>query len=169
VSTKTAATSEQSQQGQFLTFMLGRESFALGVLGIREIIPYSPPMEVPLAPPHIRGVINLRGVVLPVVDLATRFGREPASVTKRTCIVVVELEADGEEHVLGVVVDAVTAVKKIPVGEIQPAPSFGGSIRADFIVGLGKVDQRFILILSAGRVFDLDEIRVIGERVDAAA
>src|SRR5690349_102199 len=107
MTTKTAAVLEAGSEGrhdqnQYLTFVLGRETFALGILAIKEILEYSPPTEIPMMPAFIRGVVNLRGAAVPVVDLCARFGRPSAPVTKKTCIVIVETRLQDESHVLGV-------------------------------------------------------------------
>jgi len=101
-------------------------------------------------------VINLRGAVVPVMDLAVRFGKKPQEVTKRTCIVIVEAEQAGEREVVGVVVDAVNAVLEIPAADVEPPPSFGAKIESEFIEGLGKVDGRFVILLNAARVFNVE-------------
>lgn len=143
---------------QYLTFMLGGEAFAIGILAIKEIIEYGGVTEVPMMPPSIRGVINLRGAVVPVMDLAARFGRQARPVGKRTCIVIVELESGSEQLVVGVVVDAVNAVLDIAASDIEPPPSFGGRIRADFILGMGKVNGKFVMLLNIGNVLSLDDL-----------
>jgi len=148
-------------QHQYLTFVLGRETFALGILCIKEILEYTPPTEVPMMPSFIRGVVNLRGAAVPVVDLCTRFGRVSAPVGKKTCIVIVEANSGGESHVLGVVVDAVNEVLEIPNTEIEPPPSFGSSIRTDFIQGMGKVRGKFVIILDVERVLSIDEMELL--------
>jgi purine-binding chemotaxis protein CheW len=152
-------------QNQYLTFMLGRETFALGILSIKEILEYTPPTEVPMMPAFIRGVVNLRGAAVPVIDLCARFGRAAAALTKKTCIVIMEVRAGEESHVVGVVVDAVNEVLEIPDGEVEPPPSFGASIRADFIRGMGKVRGKFVIILDVERVLSIDEM----ERLSQAA
>jgi purine-binding chemotaxis protein CheW len=146
---------------QYLTFMLGRETFALGILSIKEILEYSAPTEIPMMPSFIRGVVNLRGAAVPVVDLCARFGRPSAPVTKKTCIVIVETRLEDESHVLGVVVDAVNEVLEIPGSEIEPAPSFGASIRSDFIQGMGKVRGKFVIILDVDRVLCVEEMELL--------
>src|SRR5262245_19553412 len=113
--------------------MLGGETFAMGILAVKEIIEYSSLTEVPMMPASVRGVINLRGAVVPVVDLAVRFGRAPAAVTKRTCIVIVETSVNDTRQDVGVVVDAVNEVLEIPQEDIEPPPTFGTRIRTDFI------------------------------------
>jgi purine-binding chemotaxis protein CheW len=141
---------------QYLTFMLDSAQYAFGILAIKEIIEYSRVTVVPMMPVWIRGVINLRGSVVPVMDLSARFGRLPAAVTKRTCIVVVEIDMDGDRHNVGVIVDAVIAVLDIAATDIEPAPAMGTVIRGDFISGIGKVAGRFVIILNAERVLAED-------------
>lgn len=162
-------------QNQYLTFVLGRETFALGILSIKEILEYSAPTEIPMMPAFIRGVVNLRGAAVPVVDLCARFGRPSAPVTKKTCVVIIETRVEDESHVIGVVVDAVNEVLEIPDSEIEPAPSFGASIRADFIQGMGKVRGKFVIILDVDRVLCVEEMEMLthaaasGEVVQPAA
>ena len=141
---------------QYLTFMLGGEAFGIGIMAVKEIIEFGSITEVPMMPPSIRGVINLRGAVVPVMDLAARFGRPPAVQGKRTCIVIVELEVEGERQITGVVVDAVSAVLDIPASEIEPAPAFGTRIRGDYIAGMGKVNGKFVILLNVEQVLRLD-------------
>ncbi|MEF7616317.1 chemotaxis protein CheW [Aquincola sp. MAHUQ-54] len=152
---------------QYLTFMLGGETYALGILAIKEIIEYRGLTEVPMMPPSIRGVINLRGAVVPVMDLQARFGRPASETTKRTCIVIIEVESNGERHVLGAVVDAVNEVLEIPAADIEPPPSFGTRIRSDFIHGMGKVHGKFVILLAAEQVLSVDEIAAAGQAAEA--
>ncbi|MGE5650868.1 MAG: chemotaxis protein CheW, partial [Bacillota bacterium] len=118
---------------------------------------------VPMMPDCIRGVINLRGAVVPVMDLSSRFGRRATEVGKRTCIVIVEIEAGGEQQVVGVMVDAVNAVLEIPASEIEPAPSFGAKIRTDFIAGMGKVGGKFVILLNVDNVLSAEEVGALVE------
>lgn len=148
-------------QQQYLTFMLGDEMFAIGILSIREIIEYGSVTDVPMTPPFIRGVINLRGAVVPVIDLAVRFGRTAGELSKRTCIVILEIETEKGRQEMGIVVDAVSEVLEIPPGEIEPPPQFGARIRIDFISGMGKVNGAFVVLLDASRVLSIDEVAVI--------
>lgn len=166
VAEKSAAAAEQTQ---FLTFMLGSEVFALGILAVKEIIEYDSVTVVPMMPDCIRGVINLRGAVVPVMDLAVRFGRSPAPVTKRTCIVIVETRLEEEQHVIGIVVDAVNAVLDIPASEIEPPPTFGAKIRPEFIHGMGKVSGKFIILLNANQVLSTEEIGALAQLSDSSA
>ncbi|KTT15484.1 chemotaxis protein CheW [Pseudacidovorax intermedius] len=144
---------------QYLTFQLAGEMFAIGILAIKEIIEYGELTTVPMMPPSVRGVINLRGAVVPVIDLQARFGRESAPVGKRTCIVIVEVRTEEDERqVLGIVVDAVSEVLDIAPADIEPAPAFGARIRADFIQGMGKVRGRFVILLDLEHVLATDEL-----------
>jgi purine-binding chemotaxis protein CheW len=157
----TVLAQEAGEQQQYLTFTLGEEMFAIGILAIREIIEYGQVTEVPMTPPFIRGVINLRGAVVPVVDLAVRFGRPPREVTRRTCIVIVDVASPKGPQEMGIVVDAVSEVLEIPAADIEPAPEFGAKIRIDFISGMGKVNGKFVVILDADRVLAVDEVAVL--------
>jgi purine-binding chemotaxis protein CheW len=143
---------------QYLTFTQGSETFAIAILNVREIIEYAGVTEVPMMSECIRGVINLRGAVVTVMDLAARFGRPPSAITKRTCIVIVELDDGEERHVVGIVVDAVNAVLDIDRADIEPPPTFGAKIRNDFIEGMGKINNRFVILLDIGKVFSVHEI-----------
>ena len=143
---------------QYLTFALGGEMFAVGILNVKEIIEYGNLTEIPMMPTFIRGVINLRGSVVPVIDLAARFGGSPAELGKRTCIVIVEVADADTQHDIGIMVDAVSEVLDIPASEIEPPPSFGAKIRADFIFGMGKVNGKFVIILNINKVLSIEEI-----------
>ncbi len=152
------------EQKQYLTFTLGGEMFSISILCIKEIIWYANLTEVPMMPACIRGVINLRGAVVPVMDLSTRFGKPPTAVTKSTCIIIVEIDAldDGGPQNMGVVVDAVQAVLEIPSTEIEAPPTFGAKIRSDFIEGIGKVNGKFVILLNVNSVLSYDEIGAMG-------
>lgn len=149
---------------QYLTFMLGGEMFSLSILAIKEIIWYANLTDVPMMPACIRGVINLRGAVVPVMDLSARFGKPPTPVTKSTCIVIIEMasDSDGDHQHMGVVVDSVQAVLEIPAAEIEPAPTFGTKIRPDFIEGIAKVNGKFVILLNVDNVMSTEEISQMG-------
>ncbi len=149
---------EVIESRQFLTFLVGSESFAMPIGSIREIIEFGGLTEVPLMPDFLRGVINLRGSVVPVIDLSVRFGRAPTVEAKRTCIIIMELVQDEQMLLLGVMVDAVSAVLSIGVDHIEPRPSFGAGIRADFIEGMINVSERFIVVLDVQRVLSVGEL-----------
>ena len=153
---KVATASSDTQQ--FLTFLLSGEMYALGILNVKEIIEYGQLTEIPMMPASIRGVINLRGAVVPVVDLAARFGGHSSAVQRRTCIVIVEVTQEDVKLDIGIMVDAVSEVLEISRSEIEPPPSFGAKIRADFIDGMGKVSGKFVIILNIQRVLSVDEM-----------
>lgn len=158
-----------AEPAQYLTFLLGQEQFAIGILAIKEIIEYHGVTEVPMMPPSVRGVINLRGAVVPVVDLQARFGRPSSAATKRTCVVIVEVSAGSERHTVGLVVDAVNEVIDIAAADIEPPPSFGARLRSDFIHGVGKVRGKFVLLLDVDRAVAVDELSgVIAESEEEA-
>jgi len=159
---------QHQEDAQYLTFLLGGEMFAIGILGIKEIIEYGSLTAVPMMPKFIRGVINLRGAVVPVVDLSARFGRKSSEITRRSCIVILEVDADGERQDVGVVVDSVSEVLAIAAGEIEPPPSFGAKIRTDFISGMGKVGGKFVIILNADRVLSVDEMAMLTQAAGSA-
>ena len=152
--------------GQSLTFLLGAAMFAIGILVVKEIIEYHGVTPVPQMPPCISGVINLRGAAVPVLNLARRLDREPGPVTKRTCIIVLEIARDEGAFVIGVRVDAVNAVIEIPAADIEPAPTFGSAVRAELLQGIGKVQERFVLLLNVQHVVSAQEIAAF-DRVDA--
>lgn len=147
--------------GQYLTFHLANEVFAVGILVIKEIIQYGQLTTVPLMPSYIRGVINLRGAVVPVIDLYARFGRGTATVGKRTCIVIIEVKHEDESLDIGIMVDAVSAVIDISAQQIEPPPTFGSSVRTDFIHGMGKVNDQFVIILDVAKTFSLGELAAL--------
>jgi len=146
---------------QYLTFQLSGEMFAVGILNVKEIIEYGHLTEIPMMPAFIRGVINLRGSVVPVIDLSARFGGKVTELSRRTCIVIVEVADEDTRHDIGIMVDAVSEVLDIPGSEIEPPPSFGAKIRADFIFGMGKVAGKFVIILNINKVLSVEEIALL--------
>ena len=160
---------EAEAPSQYLTFALGSEMFAVGILNVKEIIEYGNLTEIPMMPAFIRGVINLRGSVVPVIDLSARFGGRPTEVGKRTCIVIVEVQDEELRHDIGIMVDAVSEVLDIPDGEIEPPPTFGAKIRAEFILGMGKVQGKFVILLNIDKVLSVEEIaQITGNEVGSA-
>jgi purine-binding chemotaxis protein CheW len=153
-------TSPDKDSTQFLSFFLGGEAYAIGILRVREILEYQPPTRVPQTPPSIRGVINLRGRVIPIVDLALKFGLPPTQATKWTCIIVVETVIGGETAVMGVLADSVNEVTDLAPSEIEAAPSFGTRVKVDYLRGMGRTGQRFILLLDIDRVLSAEETAV---------
>lgn len=161
---RTDTASAETGDGQHqphLTFLLGEETFAIGILRVKEIIEYGSLTVVPLMPGCVRGVINLRGAVVPVIDLAARFGGQPTQVGKRSCVIIIEI-ADGDiTQDIGVLVDSVSAVLDIPDGDIEPPPAFGARIRTDFIAGMGKIAGKFVIILDVQRVLSVEEMTAL--------
>ena len=149
------------KQAQHLTFSMAGEEFGIDILRVKEIIEYIAPTVVPMTPPSVRGVINVRGSVVPVVDLAVRFGQPAGEITKRTCIIIVEMELDGEQIVMGVVGDTVNEVTPLSAEEIESAPNFGTNVDVEFLHGIGKVGEHFVLILDVDRVLSADEFAAV--------
>lgn len=148
---------------QFLTFRIGEELFGMELGQTREILEYNGVTEVPLMPDFLRGVINLRGEVVPVIDLAVRLGRSPLETQRRTCIIVVELSAEGQDYVLGLLADSVSEVVEIADSEIDDAPSFGSNIRAEFIKGIAKRESQFVILLDANNALSMRDLTQLVE------
>lgn len=165
----TAVAAVDSAPQQYLTFTLGGEMFAVAILNVKEIIEYGTVTEIPMMPGFIRGVINLRGAVVPVIDLSCRFGGKSTQVARRTCIIIIELMQDDQKHDIGVMVDAVSEVLEIARADIEPPPSFGAKIRTDFISGMGKVNGKFVIILDVARVLSVEEIAMLTQVSDTSA
>jgi len=153
-----ASDSESDEQNQYLTFRVRDEAFAMGILAIKEIIEFGALTPVPMMPACVRGVINLRGRVVPVVDLAVRFGREPTVPHRRTCVVIVEVGAGDQQQDIGVMVDGVNQVLEIAEQDIEPAPGFGVKVRPEFIAGMGKLDGELVIIIDVARVLSADDL-----------
>jgi len=145
-------------QTQYLTFHLAGEEYAVGILQVKEIITYGTLTKVPHTPPSIRGVINLRGNVVPVVDLAVKFGLAASQVTDRTCIVIVEVEINDTRTVMGVIADSVSQVISMSNDNILPAPAFGTRVRIDFLRGMGKSGDKFVLVLDIDKVLSAEDL-----------
>ena len=154
---------------QYLTFFIRDEEYAVEILRVKEIIEFEHVTRVPTTPAHVRGVINLRGAVLPVVDLSAKFGNAETELTRTTCIVVVETRLNDELLTIGVVSSAVSEVVDIAGAAIEPAPSFGTGVSVDFLTGMGKLDGRLVLILDIDRVLSPVEIQQTIEAVDDLA
>ena len=154
---------EAMEQSQFLTFLLADELYAVSILRAREIIEYDTVTRVPNMPASIRGVINLRGAVVPVIDLAVCFGLRNSLVTKRTCVIVAEVEVGGKPLVMGLMADAVSQVIDLPSSDIEQPPAFGTRVRVDFLKGLGKIGKRFVLILDLNRALTTTNLFSVGK------
>lgn len=143
---------------QFLAFQLGGETFAIDIQSIKEVIQYGSLTEVPLMPAFLRGVLNLRGAVVPVIDLAVRFGKAPTDIARRTCVVILEVAHQGELTELGIIVDNVSEVLDIGASAIEPAPAFGSRLRSEFLAGVARVGERFVILLDVNHVLSVDEM-----------
>ncbi len=145
-------------QQQYLTFHLASEEYAISILRIKEIIEYDQITKVPRMPGWVRGVINLRGSVVPVIDLAVKFAMEETKVSPLCCIIIVELEIDGEPVVMGVMAESVSQVVDLSPEDIQAPPAFGTRVRADFLLGMGRLEKKFALILDIDRILSTEEL-----------
>ena len=146
---------------QYLTFRLGEEVFATDVAKVREVLDFTTITKIPRTPDFMRGVINLRGNVVPVVDLRLCFEMSKTEKTVNTCIVVVEMMVEGESNIIGALADSVEEVIDLEPENIQPPPRIGTKIRADFIRGMGKRDSQLIMILDIDRVFSAEELKAV--------
>jgi len=145
---------------QYLTFQLGEEIFAIDVSNVREILEFTTVTKVPQTPEFMRGVINLRGSVVPVLDMRLKFGMSVTEKTVNTCIIVVEVSFEGETTIIGALVDSVQEVFELEPDQIEPAPKIGTQLKTEFIRGMGKRDDRFIIILDADKVFSSEELSI---------
>lgn len=155
-----------SEQNQYLTFTLDDEVFAVEISKVREVLDFSNVTKVPQMPEFMCGVINLRGNVVPVVDMRCKFGIEMTESTVNTCIIIVEVVMDGESSILGALVDSVQEVLDLEPDQIEPPPRIGTKLNTEFIRGMGKHNDQFLIILDINRVFSHDEISILqGGRV----
>jgi len=161
------AVAEMTQTTQYLTFKLGDEVFALDITKVREVLDFTAVTKVPRTPEFMRGVINLRGSVVPVVDLRLKFGMSKTENGVNTCIIITEVTVDNDTTILGALADSVQEVLDLEPGSIAPAPRIGTKLRTDFIKGMGKRDERFIIILDIDKVFSADELSIVSTAQDA--
>ncbi len=147
--------------GKYLTFLLGDEEYGIEILKVQEIIGMMSVTTVPRTPEFVRGVINLRGKVIPVVELRLKFGMETCEDTERTCIIVVQVAGEGVDVTMGIIVDQVSEVLEISSEEIEPPPSFGTDIDTDFILAVGKIANRVVMLLDVDKVLSSGELAVI--------
>jgi len=151
---------ETARETQYLTFHLAGEEYAVGILAVKEIIPCGALTKVPQTPPSIRGVINLRGSVVPVVDLAVKFGLGASAETNRTCIVIVEVNLDGEPTIMGILADAVSQVIDFAADDIVPPPVFGTRVNTSFLTGMGTLGNKFVLLLNLDRALAAADVEL---------
>ncbi|TGK39060.1 chemotaxis protein CheW [Leptospira andrefontaineae] len=159
------------EDNQYLTFKIGEETFGIGLLNVKEILEYTHVTTVPMMPTFIPGVINLRGNVVPVLDVCDKFFRKKHSPDKRTCIVIVEVpeSINGARMDIGLIVEAVYEVLSIPSSEIEPPPTFGSRIRVDFLAGMARQASGFILLLNLLRLLTVEELTALEETKEEAA
>lgn len=148
---------------QYLTFKLEHEVFALEISKVREVLDYTAVTKVPQTPDFMLGVINLRGSVVPVVDMRLKFGMTKTETTVNTCIIIVEIELDGETTILGALADSVQEVIELDPEQIEPPPRIGTRLKTKFIKGMGKRDNEFIIILDIDKVFSVEELAIAQE------
>lgn len=146
------------REGKYLTFILAGEEYGIGILKVKEIIGMMTITTIPQTPPYVKGVINLRGKVIPVVDLRLKFGMEAVDYTDRTCIIVVEIKTEAEDLRVGLVVDTVSEVLNIRGGDIENPPVFGTTMNTDFILGMAKVNGGVKVLLDIDKVMNSDDI-----------
>ncbi|MGA2500038.1 MAG: chemotaxis protein CheW [Tepidisphaeraceae bacterium] len=149
--------------GKYLTFALGKEEYGLEILKVREIIGYMEITAVPRTPSYVKGVINLRGQVIAVIDLRAKFGMDTAERTEQTCVIVVEIKQGGRKLSTGIIVDHVSEVLDIAGEKIEEPPTFGASVDTDFILGMGKIGDSVKILLDIDRVLGEDEINLLAE------
>ncbi len=165
-------TETTSESCQYVTFSLGEELFGVEVTRTREILSLTPVTKVPQTPDYLLGVINLRGQVVPVVDMRLKLSLPAGEETEDTCIIVVEVQVDGEVIVVGALTDAVREVLEIRDNQIEPPPRIGTRLNTEFITGMGKVDEQFMILLNIDRIFNSEELAMVhdagqGEGVEA--
>jgi len=158
-----------TETSQYLTFKLEDEVFALEIAKVREVLDFTLIAKVPQTPEFMLGVINLRGTVVPVVDMRLKFAMTRTETTVHTCIIIVEIEIDGENTVLGALVDSVQEVMDLDPDQIEPAPRIGTRLNTKFIKGMGKRDKQFIIILDIDKVFSLDELAMARDMGEESA
>jgi purine-binding chemotaxis protein CheW len=146
------------EQFQYLIFRLKDESFGISILKVKEIIQYNVATSVPMMPAFVHGVINLRGRVVPVIDLSLRFSQLPTEVGRRTCVIIVELQQEDPVQDIGIIVDGVNQVIELPPDAIGPAPAFGAKLPAEFIAGMGLLEGQFVMLLNLDRTLSLAEM-----------
>ncbi|CCH47644.1 chemotaxis protein CheW [Pseudodesulfovibrio piezophilus] len=148
---------------QFLTFTLGKEIFALDIGTVREVLELTSITKIPRTPEFMRGVINLRGHAVPVVDMRLKLGMSKGEDTVDTCIIIVEIEFDGEFTVMGALVDSVREVFEMMPDTIEPAPKMGAAINAEYIKGMGRQNEQFIIIIDINKIFSAEELAIAKE------
>ncbi|HYA40786.1 MAG TPA: chemotaxis protein CheW [Syntrophobacteraceae bacterium] len=157
-----------TETSQYLTFKLEEEVFALDISKVREVLDFTDVTKVPETPDFMLGVINLRGSVVPVVDMRLKFGMDRTEKTVNTCIIIVEIEIDGETNILGALADSVQEVMDLDPDQIEPPPRIGTRLKTKFIKGMGKRDNQFIIMLDIDKVFSSDDLAAAQDMIDEA-
>lgn len=157
------AISSITETSQYLTFKLRDEIFALDISQVREVLDFTSVTKVPRTPDFMRGVINLRGNVVPVIDMRLKFGMSMTEATVNTCIIIVEVALDSETTILGALADSVQEVIELEPGQIEPPPRIGTRLRTEFIRGMGKRNDQFVIILDIDSVFSAEELSLVSE------
>ncbi len=159
----TATADEQ----QYLTFLMGQDQYSLSIRQVKEIIAYTDVMKIPMLPHYIKGVINLRGHVVPVIDLSLRFGKENTQIGKLTCIIIIEVARGDQVRELGIMVDAVNEVISLASDNIEDRPEFGDDVNVEFIDGMGRVDDKFVIMLNVSRLLNVKDLDVLDKAAQA--
>lgn len=166
--TSESGINQESLAGKYLTFQLGPEVYGLEILKVQEIIGLMHITHVPRTPKFVRGVINLRGKVLPVIDLRSKFGMDEIDDTSQTCIIVLQVSTENNSIVMGILVDSVSEVVDINANQLEPAPNFGSSIDTAFIMAIGKIVDKVVILLDVDKVLTIDEIgHLVGTTVES--
>jgi len=158
-----SAKSEAPSSGQYLTFLVSGDALGVDIGDVKEIIEITNITRVPMTPDYIRGVINLRGNVVPVVDLSARLGHGLNEISKRSCIILIEVSCGDEKQSLGMLVDQVQEIINIPIENRQPAPTFGTDVRVEFIQAMGRIEDKFVILLDITRVLSVEELAELSE------
>lgn len=161
-----ASAVETSRKADYLTFFIAGEEYGVPILRVREILEFGTLTRVPGAPPCVRGVINLRGSVVPVADLAIQFGQPECAITKLTCVVVVEVAIDGELAVMGLMVESVNQTVELSECDIEATPSFGTLARSEYLLGMGRVAKKFVLLLNIDRALSSEQLYLAHARAE---
>jgi purine-binding chemotaxis protein CheW len=149
---------EVTDHPQYLTFFVAGEEYGLGILRVREIIQFAGLTRIPRTPAWVRGVLNLRGAVVPVVDIGARFGLSPTEPSRSTCIIVAEVRLEGEPVVMGLLADSVSEVVELRSADVQPPPAFGTRVRIEHLQGVGRLGERLVLLLDVDRLLSTEEL-----------
>ena len=162
------AKQDVSNAGQYLTFFIGGEEYAANILKVREVIEYDTLTAVPNTPVWIRGVVNLRGSVVPVVDLGVKFGLPASTISRFSCIVITEVDSDDEKLTLGVLADSVSRVIEFSQNEIEEPPAFGTRVKIEYLLGLGAIGKKFCQILDIDKVLSADELLAVTDSLETS-